>query len=90
MIREQERQTTSGLLMLVVFLSMVAIALAGLVRAARADDGGTVAVAVIVIALSGLGLAGLFTVAPNEGRVLQLFGHRVVERRHGDVVGTER
>jgi hypothetical protein len=74
MIRERESQTTSGLLMLVVFVSMVAIALAGLVRAARADDGGTVAIAVIVIALSGLGLAGLFTVAPNEGRVLQLFG----------------
>ena len=84
MIREQERQTTSGLLMLVVFLSMVAIALAGLVRAARADDGGTVAVAVIVIALSGLGLAGLFTVAPNEGRVLQLFGaYRGTAREEG-------
>ena len=84
MIRERERQTTSGLLMLVVFLSMVAIALAGLVRAARADDGGTVAVAVIVIALSGLGLAGLFTVAPNEGRVLQLFGaYRGTAREEG-------
>jgi regulator of protease activity HflC (stomatin/prohibitin superfamily) len=29
---------------------------------------------VLVIAASGVGLAGLFTVAPNEGRVLQLFG----------------
>ena len=31
-------------------------------------------VCVIVVALCSVGLAGLFTVAPNEGRVLQLFG----------------
>jgi regulator of protease activity HflC (stomatin/prohibitin superfamily) len=74
MIREQERPTTSGLLMLVVFLALIVIAALGFIRAIQADDGGTAVVAAFVVALSSLGLAGLFTVAPNEGRVLQLFG----------------
>jgi regulator of protease activity HflC (stomatin/prohibitin superfamily) len=74
MIRERERQTASGLLMLFVFLILIAIAGAGIVRAARADDAGVAVLGVLVIAASVLGLAGLFTVAPNEGRVLQLFG----------------
>ena len=74
MIRERERQTTSGLLMLVVFLSLIVIAGLGFIRAIQADDGGTAVVAALVVALSSLGLGGLFTVAPNEGRVLQLFG----------------
>jgi regulator of protease activity HflC (stomatin/prohibitin superfamily) len=84
MIREREHQTTSGLLMLVVFLILTVIAGLGLVRAARAEDTATVVIAVFVIALSGLGLAGLFTVAPNEGRVLQLFGaYRGTSRDEG-------
>jgi hypothetical protein len=74
MNREEERQTASGLLMLGVYLILIAVAGAGIVRAARADDGRVALVGVLVIAASMLGLAGLFTVAPNEGRVLQLFG----------------
>ena len=74
MIRERERQTTSGLLMLAVFLILIALAVVGIVRAARADDGLVAVVGVVVVVASILGLAGLFTVAPNEGIVLQLFG----------------
>jgi len=74
MIRERERQTASGLLMLSVFLIVTVVALGGLIRAARADDRGVAILCAIVMVLSSLGLAGLFTVAPNEGRVLQLFG----------------
>jgi hypothetical protein len=76
MIRERERQTTSGLLMLFAFLTFMVVTAVTFVRAVRSgDDGTTVAVAsVFVFALSVLGLTGLFTVAPNEGRVLQLFG----------------
>jgi regulator of protease activity HflC (stomatin/prohibitin superfamily) len=76
MIRERERQTTSGMLMLVVFLTFMVVAGFSFVRAVRSgDDGTTVAVtSVAVFVLSVLGLTGLFTVAPNEGRVLQLFG----------------
>jgi regulator of protease activity HflC (stomatin/prohibitin superfamily) len=74
MIREREQETTSGLLMLSVFLILIVIAVAGIVRAAQADDVGVAVTGVVVILVSALGLAGLFTVAPNEGRVLQLFG----------------
>ncbi len=74
MIRERERHTASGLLMLTVFVVIVAVAVVGLVRAARADDVLVAVVCVLAIVASILGLAGLFTVAPNEGQVLQLFG----------------
>jgi regulator of protease activity HflC (stomatin/prohibitin superfamily) len=74
MNRERERQTASGLLMLFVFLILIAIAVTGIVRAARADDARVAVLGALVAAASALGLAGLFTVAPNEGRVLQLFG----------------
>jgi regulator of protease activity HflC (stomatin/prohibitin superfamily) len=74
MIRERERQTASGLLMLGVFLVLIVVAVAGIVRAARAEDVLVVVLGVVVLVASVLGLAGLFTVAPNEGQVLQLFG----------------
>jgi len=74
MIRERERQTTSGLLMLAVFLILIAVAVAGIVRAARADDVLVAVLCVAVVVASIVGLAGLFTVAPNQGQVLQLFG----------------
>jgi len=65
---------TSGLLMLAVFLILIAVAVAGIVRAARADDVAVVILSAVVVVVSLLGLAGLFTVAPNQGLVLQLFG----------------
>ena len=74
MIRERGAQTTSGLLMLAVFLILTAVAVVGVVRAARAADVFVAIVCVVVILASLLGLAGLFTVAPNQGLVLQLFG----------------
>ncbi len=86
MIRERERQTTPGLLMLVVFLTIMVFAAFTFVGAVReGDDGTRVAIAsVFVFVLSILGLTGLFTVAPNEGRVLQLFGaYRGTAREEG-------
>jgi hypothetical protein len=74
MIRERDRQTTSGLLMLAVFLILIALSVLAVVRAARADDARVATVGVAVIVASVIGLAGFFTVAPNEGQVLQLFG----------------
>ena len=60
--------------MLAVFLILIAVAVAGIVRAARADDVAVVILSAVVVVVSLLGLAGLFTVAPNQGLVLQLFG----------------
>lgn len=74
MIRERERQVMNGALMLVVGLTILLLSLAMLVYGIRVKQGA-VALASIVPMLVGLTvLAGLFTVAPNEARVLQLFG----------------
>jgi hypothetical protein len=74
MIREREQHSASGLLMVFIFVVILAICVAGIVRAARIDDPlGMIAFAVVLV-LDGLAFAGLFTVAPNEGQVLQLFG----------------
>ena len=84
MIRETQRQTASGLLMLGVFLILIGVAVAGLVRAARADDVPVAVFTALVIAASILGLAGLFTVGPNQAQVLQLFGaYRGTAREEG-------
>jgi len=74
MIREVERRTLSGLAMLLALILVEALGVFGLVRAARADQPAQLFIWLPWLALGGLGLAGLFTVNPNEGRVLQLFG----------------
>lgn len=74
MIREVERRTMSGLAMLLALILFEALGVFGLVQAARADEPAQLFLWIPWLALGGLGLAGLFTVNPNEGRVLQLFG----------------
>jgi regulator of protease activity HflC (stomatin/prohibitin superfamily) len=74
MIREQQRRTTSGLLMLLVFIVILGVSIAGIVRAVRVGDGHGVFGFVTVLVLDVIAATGLFAVAPNEGRVLQLFG----------------
>jgi regulator of protease activity HflC (stomatin/prohibitin superfamily) len=84
MVRERERHTASGLLMLAVFLIIFAVAVAGIVRAVGIRDGIGVIAFVVVIVFDVLATTGLFTVAPNEGRVLQLFGaYRGTARSEG-------
>jgi len=74
MIRERERQTASGLLMVFVFLILILISGMGAVSAVRSNEAGVGLAWALVLFLSVLGFTPLFTVAPNEGRVLQLFG----------------
>jgi regulator of protease activity HflC (stomatin/prohibitin superfamily) len=74
MNRERLNTTAPGLSMFFVFLVLLIGAIAGVVEAARAQSLLGVAVFALTIAFSGVCLAGLFTVAPNEGQVLQLFG----------------
>jgi len=84
MIREQERQTASGLLMVFVFLTLMLLAGAGFYGGARDNQFRVAVGSMFVFVLSALGFSGLFTVAPNEGRVLQLFGaYRGTVREEG-------
>jgi SPFH domain / Band 7 family len=74
MIREQERSVGSGITMLVGGVALFGLSLWGLVAAIRADSLPGVLSAIAGLTLAAIALAGLFTVAPNEARVLQLFG----------------
>jgi regulator of protease activity HflC (stomatin/prohibitin superfamily) len=77
MIREREHAARSGWVALGILLATEALAIYGIVAAARAGNPVLIGVWSVVAALSGLLLAGLFIVNPNEGKVLQLFGNYV-------------
>lgn len=77
MLREINKPGTSGLLML--FLGILLIGL-GIWRVIVGADGGaplTAASGALALLSGILTLAGLFTVQPNEGKVLTLFGKYV-------------
>ena len=76
-MKENMRSAPSGIVVLIVLLVVIGLAVYSLVSVAI--EGGPslawhIVARAIVIALSGFGLAGLFTVQPNQGVVLQLFG----------------
>jgi regulator of protease activity HflC (stomatin/prohibitin superfamily) len=77
MIREHDNHGLPGLPMLLALLAGLALDIWFLVESARAEVPlGVVGAALIVVVLALL-MGGLFTVNPNEGRVLQLFGRYV-------------
>jgi regulator of protease activity HflC (stomatin/prohibitin superfamily) len=82
MIREIERRTISGLGMLIALIVAEGFGVWRLVEATRADRPVELVVWIPWLALAALGLAGLFTINPNEGKVLQLFGRYVGTARH--------
>ena len=74
MMREIKRDALPGIQ---VFLFLIGIELASAAWLAGAVKRGSVAqiiAALVVIAITAVLLAGVFTVSPNQGRVLQLFG----------------
>ncbi len=73
-IKEKRRDAVSGIPMLIVFLVIAAAAVAGAIFGATGGTKPQVAVSAVVFALSIFLLTGLFSVNPNQGRVLQLFG----------------
>jgi regulator of protease activity HflC (stomatin/prohibitin superfamily) len=79
MIRERERNGIPGLPMVALFILIAALALWLFVTFVRGADAGEPRPALLIGAflLGGLNvllLRGLFMVAPNQARVLQLFG----------------
>ncbi len=81
MIRETERSTVPGGLMLFVVILVGVASVLGMVYSGNAmGSGGSVVplIALIVLAvLDSLAIGGFFIVNPNEAKVLQLFGRYV-------------
>ena len=77
MIREMERRAVSGFVALALLLLFLAAAGFGLVQGVTQADKPLIFGSLFVAVLVFLGMAGLFIVNPNEGRVLQLFGSYV-------------
>src|SRR5262245_28407514 len=78
-IREKTRAGLPGGATLLLLLAATGFALYGLATAGRGPTGNPTQAAgsVALLTLALIGLGGLITVAPNEGRVMQLFGHYV-------------
>ena len=74
MVRELPRKATSGLSILVLLLPVGLFAVLGIISAARADAPGRAIGFLLLLVIVAFLLAGLFTVQPGQGRVLQLFG----------------
>ena len=78
MIREFQRSVIPGLIALLVLVLVMGISIWGIVHGAmeveRTDRVLPVVAWAVVLAVASVGLAGLFTVGPNQGMVLQLFG----------------
>lgn len=81
MFREIPRKGTPGLLALVGFLVLVGISVQRLIVAASAEAVALAVLWVVLLILAILGLSGLFTVQPNDAKVLTLFGKYVGTQR---------
>jgi regulator of protease activity HflC (stomatin/prohibitin superfamily) len=77
MFREKEHKATSGVLVLLVGLLMILASVAGLIQAASTERPAMALVWALIMLASIVLLSGLFTVNPNEGKALQLFGEYV-------------
>ena len=84
-MKERQRQTASGFAYLVVFILVAGGSIWGLIwSGAQVSEGAAPVLPILftlILALDIICIKGLFGVQPNQGVVLQLFGH---------YVGTER
>jgi hypothetical protein len=74
MIREQERSVGSGIPILAAALAEIALSVWWIIASARDRDILGIVVGIVLVVVGVFVLGGLFTVNPNEARVLQLFG----------------
>lgn len=83
MFREIPRKGTPGLAALFFFLLLLVIAVQRAISTARAiaetgtSSGAMLVLWIVLVVASVIGLAGLFTVQPNDAKVLTLFGRYV-------------
>jgi hypothetical protein len=77
MIRERELRTIPGIPMLIGLILLEAWTINNLIGSVRAEADMAVILWIGIGIIIGVLAIGFFTVNPNEGRVLQLFGHYV-------------
>jgi regulator of protease activity HflC (stomatin/prohibitin superfamily) len=74
MINEVKRDSANGIVMLLVLLVVIAAAAVAAIQGGSTDNATLVVIAAAAFVVAGVLLSGFFTVSPNQGRVLQLFG----------------
>jgi regulator of protease activity HflC (stomatin/prohibitin superfamily) len=74
MIRERQRTALPGVVIALVLLAGEGLAIWAVVRGTRTHDDLLAITSAISMGFIAFLATGLFTVAPNEGKVLQLFG----------------
>lgn len=77
MLKEKEHRATNGLFVLLIGLAMLVVSIMGLISAANAQQTAGAIAWVIVLIVVGFAFGGLFTVNPNDGKVLTLFGRYI-------------
>jgi regulator of protease activity HflC (stomatin/prohibitin superfamily) len=74
MIRERERSAMSGVVIVVILLVVLLASALGFVLGIRAQHAPTIILSIAVWVTALFLTTGMFSVNPNEARVLQLFG----------------
>lgn len=77
MLKERVHHAANGLVVLLVGLALLVVSVFGLISAARAENAPGAVAWVTFLVVVGLAMSGLFTVNPNEAKVLTLFGKYV-------------
>jgi regulator of protease activity HflC (stomatin/prohibitin superfamily) len=77
MLREKELKATSGMFALLTGLAVLSLSVLGLVRGAQGESAVLIVTSAVVMFVAITLMAGLFTVNPNDAKVLTLFGRYV-------------
>ena len=77
MLREKELKATSGLFVLLTGLIVLILSVMGFIGGASAEQPALAVVSALVLFLTIVAMIGLFTVSPNDAKVLTLFGRYV-------------
>ena len=77
MLKEKEHRATNGLFVLLIGLTMLVVSILGLIGAANAERPAVAVAWIALLVVVVFVFAGLFTVNPNDGKVLTLFGRYI-------------
>ena len=87
MLREKELKATSGLFVLLTGLAVMIMSIVGFVAAAGSERAPLAIASALVLFVTIVAMIGLFTVSPNEAKVLTLFGRYIGTVRDAETAG---